>query len=282
MWLLFLSLNKLENKKENILNHIGDQGNQKICFTVNKLSKLLHIGTCKLFRTCKKKQCGEFLNREYSTNCAIHQKEGLEFSRQLVQARRANFRSNNVFDPESKESQEINRKKISKLGFAKTADFEVATIRKPAPFREFTVRELPKQTKENEKKVVLKLNEEEKELRKRELKRKIKDQKRLAEQKLKSMLNSRKSKFISGSNMKKIKSHEEKFMSNLVKKDNSENVKPNFVKLEETEDVNISSYAYLLQKKKDNATVEKKESKINPILTKGMKFSDFIKVKNNS
>lgn len=226
----------IENKKDTTL-----------CFNVKKLSSLIHIGTSKYFAKCKTSSCDQFLNKTFSKFCAKHIRKELEFSRQIVHSRRANFRSNEVYDPESDASQQINMLKISKMGFAKCNDFELTPNVKQTLPAGFNVREPV-------------LKEEKVEITP-ELKRKCKENEKKAEEMLKNMLESRKrnTKFRPSNDFHQINTKESKFMQKEMKIDMKENRRDNFITFsdDEQEVVDVSNYMHLLKKPEPKKDVEK-------------------------
>ncbi|CAI2362895.1 unnamed protein product [Moneuplotes crassus] len=249
-------------------------------FGIKNVSNFLRVGKSKYFKLCKDKNCGEFVNAKEFHLCQKHQDKEIKFTRQEIQANRAFCRTDIAYDHESRASKEANRRKIAKMGFVRSSDMEITNYSKPlkpAPFRDFTVREMPpppvmtEEQKKKEEKVVL--TEEQKQEKKREFKRKMKEQNQKAEEKLSRLFKSRNMKSAEAQLHKKVKTKERTFINN-IHAPHKENKKPNFVTMEEEDDnIDISAYAHLLKKTPE----EPKKPKFD--IKKGMSLSGLMKQK---
>jgi hypothetical protein len=171
-------------------------------------------------------------------------RKGLDFSRQLVHSRRANFRTSLGYDPESEASQQVSKMKVSRMGFAKCNDFELKSNDKQNLYAGHSVIEPI-----IEKKIEVTP----------ELKRKCKENEKKAEEQLKNMLEARvkRKRFGISNDLHKIKCKENNYMQKEMAVSNKENSRSNYITFDDDdEEVDISSYKHLLNKDTPKKDIE--------------------------
>ena len=201
----------------------------------------------------------------------------------MVKSRRANLRGEYCYNPENKISQEINRIKIAKMGFARAMEMKAPVAQSIVPILGPTIVEKPVEEPPQEK---VKMTPE--------LKRMIKEKQKQAEEDYESFINSRmtRKKYNLTNDLHRLACKEREFMNDVQKVEMKENTKPAIVSFEDDEEVDISAYKHLLAKDKENSpenvikkeepqVTKEKESTPKIVLNKTMKLSDFIKAKTN-